>query len=110
MKHAQNIDVATIAYQIRDAIVAVQQYSHPAQGGFLAVPDFGVINQHLGSIVYSAHDIGRGSRVIFGDVLENFLEPFLRLVRPVYFCHARIRRPISSFEMVRPASESARPR
>jgi hypothetical protein len=34
----------------------------------------------------------------------------LGLGSPAYFRHERMRRPISSFDIVRPASESAKPR
>ena len=42
--------------------------------------------------------------------LEDVLEPMLSFRGPSYLCHERMRRAISSFEMTRPASESASPR
>jgi len=48
--------------------------------------------------------------IVGGDVLEDILEPAKCFVCPGYLRHDRMRRPISSFEMVRRASESARPR
>ena len=40
----------------------------------------------------------------------GFFEPDLGFVSPVYFNHVLIRASISSFEIVRPSSESLRPR
>ncbi len=52
----------------------------------------------------------RGLWIVRSDVLEDVLKPALGLERPGYFCHERMRRPMSSFDIVRLASESARPR
>ena len=52
----------------------------------------------------------RSKQIVDGDVLEDVFEPTLGFFGPRYCCHARMRRPISSFEMVRFASESASPR
>jgi hypothetical protein len=49
-------------------------------------------------------------RIIRSDVLEDVLDPLSSLVGPRYYCHERMRRAISSFEIVRFASESASPR
>jgi len=51
-----------------------------------------------------------GVGIIRGDVLEDVFEPALSLCGPRYCCHARMRRAMSSFEMVLFASESASPR
>ena len=48
--------------------------------------------------------------IICRDVLEDIFEPSLSFRGPCYFCHERMRRAISSFEITRFASESASPR
>jgi hypothetical protein len=52
----------------------------------------------------------RSLTILGGDVFKYVAKPALSLFRPAYFCHEGMRRPISSFEMVRLASESAIPR
>jgi hypothetical protein len=56
------------------------------------------------------HGPCRGLRVVRGDVLKDVFKPALGLDSPAYFCHERMRWPMSSFDIVRFASESARPR
>ena len=67
-------------------------------------------NEVLRPLVDALDREGRGVRVIRGDVLENVFEPALGFRGPRYLCHERMRRAISSFEITRFASESARPR
>lgn len=110
MEYTKNVGVIVVLDEVRDTVVSIQQYSDSAGGGLIPVSDFGVIYQHLRAFVYPGHDVPSGLGVILGNVLEYIFEPSLRLDRPVYFGHDRIRRPISSFEIVRPASESASPR
>lgn len=110
MEYTKNVDVIVILDEIRYAVVSVQQYSDLAGRGLIPVSDFGVIQEYLRAFIYPCHNIPSGPGVILGNVLEDIFKPFLRLEGPVYFGHDRIRRPISSFEMVRPASESANPR
>lgn len=66
--------------------------------------------QQLGSIIDALNRPCRRLRIIGSDVLVNVFQPALCLECPGYCCHERMRRPISSFEMERFASESARPR
>ena len=66
--------------------------------------------QELGSIIDALHRPGCSLRIVGSDIFVNVFQPALGLECPGYCCHERIRRPISSFEMVRLASESARPR
>ena len=56
-------------------------------------------------------DCARGGLgIIRGNVFKDVGKPALGLVGPAYFCHDRMRRPISSFETARFASESVSPR
>jgi hypothetical protein len=51
-----------------------------------------------------------GFRIIRGNVFKDVGKPALCFVGPAYLCHDRMRRPISSLEMARFASESVSPR
>ena len=66
--------------------------------------------EHLRSLPNPLNCLSRGPRVICGDVLEDVPEPALSFLSPRYLCHERMRRPISSFETLRFAFESASPR
>ncbi len=66
--------------------------------------------EDLSPFVDALNGTGSGSRTIGGDEFKNVFEPALGLLGPSYFSHVRIRWPISSFEMVRFASESESPR
>lgn len=66
--------------------------------------------ENLRVFVDSLDRPGRSGGVIRCDVLEDVLEPTLSLFGPRYFRHERMRRAISSFEIVRFAFESASPR
>lgn len=69
-----------------------------------------VLSQHLGALIIPLNGSLGCDRVVRRVVLEDVFDPPLSLIRPGYFGHDRMRRAISSFEMVRLASESARPR
>jgi len=67
-------------------------------------------SENLRSLIYAVDGLSCGLWIICGDVLEYVLKPTPGFCGPSYFCHERMRRAISSFEMTRPASESASPR
>ena len=67
-------------------------------------------NEHLSTFVDALNGLNGSLRIIRRNVLENVFEPALSLCGPRYCCHARMRRLISSFEIVRFASESESPR
>ena len=110
MKDAENVYVPVVLDEVGDAVVSVEQDPHMARRSCLAIADLGKSGEKLRPIKDSLDRATCGSRVICGDVLENVLEPAFRFVGPDYFCHERMRRSISSFEIVRFASESVRPR
>ena len=74
------------------------------------MPNLGMILKDLGKFVDIRDDPSSRVRVIQHNELEYVFEPALSLIRPVYFRHERMRWFIFSFEMTRPASESAKPR
>lgn len=76
----------------------------------VAVADLQKGGEVLRPPVYSLDSASRRVRIIRGDLLEDVLDPTLGLFGPPYLCHERMRRAMSSFEMVRFASESASPR
>src|SRR5258706_5422468 len=69
-----------------------------------------MLSEDLGALVNPLNCTSGCAWIVRGDVLEDVFEPPESLVSPRYLGHDRMRRPISSFEMVRFASESARPR
>ena len=69
-----------------------------------------VLREDLGALKYALDGLSSSFGIVRSDVLEDILEPAASFVSPGYLRHDRMRRPISSFEMVRRASESARPR
>lgn len=74
------------------------------------MPHLGELPQQLSAIIDALDGPRRRLRIIGSNVLVNVLQPPLGLERPGYCCHERMRRPISSFEIARFASASARPR
>jgi len=110
MEDAQDIDVSICLDQVGDAVVAVEEDTHVAARCLIAMAHLRKVRQHLRPLVDTADGLGRRARIVYGNVLEDILEPTLSFCSPSYFCHERMRRAISSFEMTRPASESASPR
>ena len=110
MKDAKNIDISVVLHEVGDSVVTVQQYANISGRGLVAVADFRKLGENLRAFVNTLNRPSRSLRIIRGDVLEDVFEPLLSFVSPRYDCHERMRRPISSFEIVRFASESAIPR
>ncbi len=110
VKDTEDIDVPVIFDEIGDSVMPVEEDAHMARRRGVAIADFREGGENLRPLIDSLNRAARGVRVLCGDVLENVFEPALGLLGPAYFCHERMRRPISSLEMVRFASESASPR
>ncbi len=72
--------------------------------------NFWIFRENFRSLVNSLNGACGSLRIVAGDVLEDIFKPTLGFISPRYCCHERIRCAISSFEMVRFASESASPR
>jgi hypothetical protein len=109
MKYAENFDVSLGGNEIGDAIVAVEEDSDVGPLS-IAMPDLRKSEQDLGPLV-DGEDRSVGCvLVVGGDVVVNLLKPAARLSGPDYLRHdSRVLR-ISSWLIVRPALESARPR
>ena len=76
----------------------------------MGVTDLRELSKDLSPPVKGLNDAESGGWFIAGNVVVDAAQPLLGLGGPDYFRQDSIRRPISSCEMVRPASESARPR
>lgn len=74
------------------------------------MPHLGELPQQLSAIIDALDGLRRRLRIIGSNVLVNVLQPLLSFKRPGYCCHDRMRRLISSLEIERFASASARPR
>ena len=110
MKHAKDVHISLFLDQVGDAELIVMEDADVARGLEEAVPQIRILGKNLSAFEYPLDGSARRIGIVSRDVLEDVLEPAECFVRPGYLRHDRIRRPISSFEMVRRASESARPR
>ncbi len=110
MEDAQDVDVSIVLHEVCDAVMPIEQNSDVSLRNKVSVPNFWVNGENLRPLINPLDSTRGGFRVVQGDVLEDILEPTLGFFGPRYCCHERMRRPISSFETVRCASESARPR
>ena len=110
VKDTEDVDVAVVPNEVGDSVMPVENDAHVARRCPVALAYLWKSSEVLRPIVDALDGAGRGWRVFCGDVLEDVLEPTLSLRSPAYLCHERIRRAVSSFEMMRFASESASPR
>ena len=110
VKDAEYVDVSIVFHEVCDSVVPVKQDSYVSRRGNVTVSDLGKSGKNLRSLVDVLNGASSGVRIISRDVLEDIFEPTPGLISPRYCCHERMRCAISSFEMVRLASESASPR
>ena len=110
VEDAKNIDVSVALQEVGDSVMSVEQYANVSRRDLVAVADLRKLGENLRTIVNTLNRLSCSLRIIRGDVLEDLFEPLSSFVGPRYDCHERMRRPISSFEIVRFASESAIPR
>ena len=110
VEDAENIDISVVLYEVGDSVMPVEQDANISQRALVAVADLRKRSQSLRTFVNALNRPSRSVRIICGNVPEDVLEPLSSFDSPRYCCHERMRRPISSFEMVRFASESASPR
>lgn len=110
VENAQDVDVSIVLHEVCDAVMPIEQNSDVSLRNKVPVPNFWVTGENLRPLINPLDSTRGGFRVVQGDVLEDILEPTLGFFGPRYCCRERMRRPISSFETVRFASESARPR
>jgi hypothetical protein len=64
VEHTENVDIPAVFDQVGDAVVAVQQHANMPLGIMVAVPDFRVSFQDLGSIVDATDDSARRGWII----------------------------------------------
>lgn len=70
--------------------------------GVITVPYLGKTSQYLSFFVNSRYNFPRRARIVSGDVTVYIAKPTVRFLSPSYFCHDRMRRSISSFDITRP--------
>jgi len=110
MKDTKDVNVPIVLEQVGDPVMPVEEDSHMARRGRITMAHLGKGNEVLRPLIDALDSAGGGLWIIGGDVLEDVLEPALGFGRPLYLCHERMRRAMSSFEIARFASESASPR
>ena len=110
MKDTQNINVSVVLHELCDAVMFIKQDTDVSRGRHVTVANFGKAGENLRALIDSLNGTSGSRKIIGGDELEDVLDPALSLLGPRYCCHARMRCAISSFEIVRFASESASPR
>ena len=110
MKDAKNVNVSVVLHEVRNPVMLIEQDSDVSRGCHVTVSNFGKTGKDLRPVMNFLNGTRGRSRIIGGDKLEDVLEPALSFFGPRYCCHVRMRCAISSFEMVRFASESASPR
>ena len=110
VEYAENIDVSIVLHEISNPEMPIEQDSDVSRGCHVTVSNFRKTDEDLRPVIDFLNGARGGLRIIRGDVLEDILKPALRFLGPRYCCHERMRRPISSFEIARFASESASPR
>ena len=109
VEHSEDFDVSLRGDQVSDPVVAVEEHAdfRPLA---IAIADLGERQQDLGSPVDGEDGAVRGAFVVRGDVVLDVLQRAPGFGRPDYLRHdSRVRR-ISSWLIVRPARESAKPR
>ena len=110
MEYPKDINVPIWPDEVSIAVMPREQDADTTVRVEISMAHLRILSEDLGTFKYALDSATRGFRVVRSDVLEDVLEPAARFVGPGYLRHDRMRRPISSFEMVRRASESARPR
>jgi hypothetical protein len=111
VKDAEDIDVPIRAALVDDPVTTVQQDSDTRiLLRLVQMPDVREGEREVGLLVDAVHHLVRCGRTVAADVLVDLAQPPARLWRPDQARHESIVRFISSSEMTRPASASARPR
>jgi hypothetical protein len=111
MEDSQNIYLVVCFDEVGDAVMAVEKNSNftPARG-LVFVADPGMLLEQLGLVKDACYGAVGSVTVVDSNILMDISEPGLCFFGPIYLSQVFIRRSISSFEMVRPSSESLSPR
>jgi len=110
VKDAKDVDVSIILHEICNPVVPVEQDADISRGTRVTVSDLGKSGEDLRPVVDFLNSASGSVWFISSDVLEDIFEPTPSFIGSRYCGHERMRCAISSFEMVRFASESASPR
>ena len=110
MEDAENIDVSIVLHEVGDSVVTVEQHANVSRRNLVALAYLRESGENLRTLVDILNCPDSSLRIIRGDVVEDVRDPLSGFIGPRYGCHERMRRAISSFEIVRFASESASPR
>jgi hypothetical protein len=110
MKHADNVYLVVGPNEVHDSVMPPEQNSKvTTRGTVVSVTDERKPLQDLGTLIDGLDDVEGVDRAVERDIVVNLEEPALRFYGPDYLRQDSMRRPISSFEMVLPTSESAMP-
>ena len=110
MENSENVDIPIRLEQIGNSIMPIKEDPHVPGRCPITLTDLRKRNEVLGPIVDALNGTCGSLWIIGCDILEDVFEPALSFLGPRYFRHDRMRRAISSFEITRFASESAKPR
>jgi len=111
MEYTDDMYIVIRPNEIHDPVVTPEENAEiTTRGTAVGVPNEWEALQDLGTLVDGLDDVERVDWAVERDVVVDLEEPTLRFCCPDYLRQDSIRRPISSFEMVLPASESAMPR
>ena len=110
MEDANDVDLALVWLDVHDPVMPPHQDARcPTGFGQVALARLRKLLQHLYSRIDGLDHVERRCRLVQGDVVVDLEKPALGFMGPDYFRQDSIRRAISSFEIVRPVSESAMP-
>ena len=84
VKHPENINISAGFDQIGDTVVPIEQHANMPFGSTISVPNFGMLDEHLRSIINATdYSVGR-RRIILRYKFANVLEPALSFFCPGY--------------------------
>ena len=110
VKDTQNFYVIARLHQVGDAIMAKEEYAYISVRGGVALANPRELLKNLRTVINALHGLDRGVRIVQSNIAVDVPELTLSFGSPDYLAHVRMRCAISAFEIVRFASESARPR
>ena len=110
VEDAKNIDVSVVLHEVGDSVMPIKQHANVSRRDLVALAYLRELSENLRTFVNALNRSDRNLRIVRGDVLEDVLDPLPSFIGPRYCCHERMRHAISSFEIVRFASETASPR
>ena len=111
VEDTEDIDRVGVLDHVGDALMSVKQDADVSVWLLpVAVPGLWKFSKDLRFETDGFNGSGCRGRTVEGDVVVDVTQPSLGFGGPCQLCHVLIRRPISSWLIVLPASESASPR